>query len=300
MDAATEAESLLERAGVRILDDLRLLRVGGDDAASWLQGQVTQDVLPLRPGESAYTLILGTNGKVKSDAWAYRRAGDLLLALPASVAEDVRAHFDAHVIMEDVELALEADRALVSVQGRRADALRPSGVDAEIFAADRFGLGAGFDAIVTRGAAEAFARGIGADAISADAWELARIRRSVPKLGVDFGANTLPQEAGLARAVSFTKGCYLGQEPVIMLEHRGSPPKRLFVVRASATLPAEAPLVTESGEIAGRMTSCASVGDPDGVFAGLALIKKAHAVERTTLVSGDVRVHLIEAVGHLP
>ena len=104
------------------------------------------------------------------------------------------------------------------------------------------------------------------DPIDDASWERARIAAGIAEHGRDFGLDTLPQEVGLKRAVSFEKGCYVGQEPVVMLEHRGQPPRRLARVRLASCpdLPAE---IRAEGALAGTLTSCV-----EGL--GLALIKR--------------------------
>ncbi len=303
MEPEADAVALLTRVGVGVLDDQRLIRIVGDDALEWLQGQVTQDVGRLRAGESAFTLVLAPNGKIRTDAWVHRRGDELLLVVPAVGADAVVAQLDAHVIMEDVALSLEPDLAVVTAQGPEAATLReerPEALDA-----DRLGLGAGFDLVVRRSEADAVAsalaraaRAVGGARVGMQGFELARIRCGVPKLGPDFGENTLPQEAGLAaRAVSFTKGCYLGQEPVVMLEHRGRPPKRLFLIRASGRVDAGTSLATASGEVTGRVTSVAPSAESDGSVLALALVKHTHAATGTTLSASGTPVELLHPVG---
>ncbi len=292
------------RAGTwaHVLTDQRVLRVSGDDAASWLQGQVTNDVLALEPGRGGYGLVLETTGKIRSDAFVHRVADAFLLVLPSDRAEAVRAHFDAHVIMEDVELALHPELAVVTVQGPGAAGAVASLEGTSM--ADRLGAGAGYDLIVPSERARAVAAELvarGAVRLDDEAWELARIRAGIPRMGVDFGDHTLPQEAGLARrAVSFTKGCYLGQEPVVMLEHRGKPPTRLFVLRSERPLPVGRVLRTREGDVVGRVTSAARAVEADGAYLGLGLVKRAHAVQGTALRCDEISVALAHAAGDLP
>jgi folate-binding protein YgfZ len=304
MDVEAEARALVEGAGMRRLTEQRVLSVRGEDAASWLQGQVSNDVAAIGPGGSGYGLVLETSGKILSDLFVHRAEDGFLLVVPEELSAGVLAHLDAHVIMEDVELALCPDRIVLSVQGpgaaeveRRARAAAGQGA---AFAADRLGAG-GVDLVAPAaraGELEAALLAAGATPVGGLGWELARVRAAVPRVGQDFGAFTLPQEAGLSgRAVSFTKGCYLGQEPVVMLEHRGKPPKRLFVARGEGPLAAGAELVTGEGERAGRVTSAAALPDADGGTPALALVKRAHASSGATLRCGEVTVRLVHPVG---
>jgi len=113
-------------------------------------------------------------------------------------------------------------------------------------------------------------------------YERLRIEAGKPRLGADFGEHTLPQEAGLKSAVSFSKGCYFGQEPVVMLEHRGKPPKRLVQIAPLATslgpVIVGAPVTDAEGREVGTVTSAT----PD---AALALVK------RRALEAGELRVN---------
>ncbi len=306
VELRAEAEALVERAGACALDDAHVLLVSGDDAMPWLQGQVTQDVGRVAPGGSAYTLLLSPNGKVIADAWVHRRADDVALVVPSAASEALRAQLDAHVIMEDVTIAHAPDLAVVTVQGPRARALRAAATEGDVFDADRLDTGAGFDVLVPRAEAErvlaalaAAVTAAGGARVSAAGYELARIRRGVPKAFVDFGENTLPQEAGLAkRAVSFTKGCYLGQEPVVMLEHRGQAPKRLFAARVGGDVEPGASLGAEGDAKAGRVTSVASAPDDDGTRAAIVLVKKAHARPGAALAeAAGATVTLVHAIG---
>jgi folate-binding protein YgfZ len=300
MDADAQANRLREGAGWRRLVDHRLLRISGDDAASWLQGQVTNDVLAIPPGGSAYGLVLEKTGRIASDAFVHRLEDSFLLVLPEARALAVLAHFDAHIIMEDVELALCPELTVLAVQG--PGAAEAVAGDQRVFAADRLGTSDGVDVIMAAEdadglEAELAARGL--IPLDAEGWELARLRAAVPRMDVDFGERTLPQEAGLERrAVSFTKGCYLGQEPVVMLEHRGKPPKRLFVVRSEGPIERETPLTAADDDaVVGRVTSAASCPEPGGGYIGMALIKRAHAEPGTTLRAGATSVRLVEPVG---
>jgi folate-binding protein YgfZ len=301
MDVEAEAERLVEAAGMRRLVDQRVLRVGGDDAASWLQGQVSNDVLAIGPGGSSYGLVLETSGKILSDVFVHRGEDAFFLVAPEERSAALLAHLDAHVVMEDVELALRPDLAVITVQGPGA-AQVVAGREG-VFSADRLGGPGGFDLLVSLEHAvevEAELSEAGATVVGEAGWELARVRAAVPRMGLDFGAQTLPQEAGLAgRAVSFTKGCYLGQEPVVMLEHRGKPPKRLFLLRSEGPLVAGAEIMTDDGARVGRVTSAAPFPEGDGRFLGLGLIKRVHAVEGATLRSEEAVLQLLRPVGAL-
>lgn len=285
-DAARDASRLTTSAGLRRLED-EILRVSGEDARSWLRGQVSNEIAGLSAGGAVYTLVLDVRGKIVADAWVIDRGGDLEMIVPAGTRAALREHFDKYIVMEDVELS-DLDDVVITVQGPRAGDVT-AGVDAPSFPCDRLGLG-GRDVIVARGDAEATERALGSAAgaigggtIGEAGWELARIRARRPRFGADFGLAHYPQEAGLERiAVSFEKGCYLGQEVVCTLQNRGQLSRRLV----SLTGPELArDLELRQGEkVVGQVVS--AVDDPDaGTMRALAYVKRAAAAAGTVLAT---------------
>lgn len=291
MDEATEAgaRALVETAGARRLDEQRILRVGGDDARTWLNGQITASVGVARSGAASYALIVNLKGRVITDAWVLDRGDELDLVLDAALRDRIAEHLDRYVIMEDVTLAPVDDLVVLTVQGPRTEeVLDAAGVTGLSWPCDRLGTG-GSDVVVpsdqaavTFEAVRDATRAIGGEVVAEAAWELARVRLGVPKLGADFGEDTMPQEAGLGRrAVSFDKGCYVGQEAVVMLEHRGKPPKKLVQLAidlgSSAPPRAGASILDLSGGDAGKLTSI--VVDRPAHAIALGYLKRAAADE---------------------
>lgn len=269
-----------------LLADLRVLRIEGDDAGTWLQGQTTQDVLSLAVGQGAYTLFVLPTGKVRADAFVSRTDTGFDLVVDAAVLDPLAAVLDKYVVMEDVSFAKPA-LEVITVQDVTRGAL------GDLVARDAPRLGTmGFDVLVPAGDTHtlpALEQRLGVQALSAEAFESLRIRRGVARFGRDFGEESLPQEAGVAgRAVSFKKGCYIGQEPVVMLEHRGKPPKRMCVVRGEGSVPPLPAPLAASAQV-GQLTSGAQDGEG---FVGLALVKRNAAVvgAELTMPHGTVRI----------
>ena len=193
---------------IHLLDE-RVVRVEGDDAREWINGQVTADLREPRPG-STYALVLTLQGRVQSDAWLSDEGEHLVMRLPEAAADAVLAHLDRYIIMEDVELEPDPRRVL-HVAGPGA-AARVKSAGLEGLATPRLDA-EGVDLLLPEDGLEAARRALieaGVDEVDEAGWERARIARGVPRWGRDFGADTLPQEAGLKHAVSFDKGCYLG------------------------------------------------------------------------------------------
>lgn len=273
MTPSEEADRLATHAGARLLDDVVVSAVG-EDAREWLHGQLTID-LRERSDAVRYGLVLAVKGRVVGDLHVIDRGpiGDdeerFDLLLPGSHADAILARLERFLVMEDVELERLPLRVL-SVQGPEAAAALPA--DTEALAIDRLGHG-GREVLVPAESAVAQLAALPVPAISEAGWELARLRAGRPRMGVDFGEHTLPQEAGLKeRALAFDQGCYVGQEPVVMLEHRGKPPKRLVrLTFAQGPAPAPGDKVVAGDREVGTISSAAA--DGDGALA-LALVKR--------------------------
>lgn len=299
-----QARWVTDSAAIYVVSD-RIVRVTGDDATSWLNGQVTNDVRTLQAHAATYALAVTVKGRVISDLWA--RASDTgpVLSIPEATREALLASFEKHIIMEDVELTEEPELCLVSVQGPRAKdviagetvmsfacpRLHPDGVDLVVSRAE-------LETLLSRLSARAEA--LGGGVIEEAALSHAHVLRAVPRVGIDFGDHSYPQEAGLkARAVSFNKGCYTGQEVVYMLENRGQLSRRLVQV----TGPADAPLKRGDGLFdgqgarVGEVTSASVTLGTPGTTVGLAYVKRAAAELGTNLTAGDASYAVKFVVG---
>ncbi len=273
MNATEEADRLATSAGARLLDDVVVSAVG-EDAREWLHGQLTVD-LRERSDAVRYGLVLAVKGKIVGDLHVIDRGpvGDdeerFDLLLPGSHADAILERLGRFLVMEDVELERLPLRVL-SIQGPEAANVLPEGVEG--LAIDRLGHG-GRELLVPADEADSMLAALAVPTISEAGWELARLRQGRPRMGVDFGEHTLPQEAGLKeRALAFDQGCYVGQEPVVMLEHRGKPPKRLVrLTFAEGPAPAAGDAVTAGEREVGKVSSAAA--DGSGAVA-LALVKR--------------------------
>jgi hypothetical protein len=301
VSVSDQARALRESAGVRMRDDLRVVHVRGDDATTWLNGQVTSDVREVAAGHGVYGLAVTVRGKIMADLWVVRRGGELAVLLPASAMETVLASFDHQIIMEDVELVPDDALAIVSVQGPQASTV----FDAAAIGAlerqrcDELGSGGELLLVPATQAASVFAALVGAAeriggcAVDDDGLELARLRAGRPRFERDFGPEQYPQEAGLEeRAVSFSKGCYLGQEVICTLENRGRLTRRLARLSAAAgTLTPGSELQDGDARRIGKVTSAAF--DPEsGKLLALGYVKHAAASAGAKLHAGGASVEL--------
>jgi folate-binding protein YgfZ len=279
----TQVRWLAETAGVFETQD-RVVHVRGDDARSWLNGQVSNDVAKLSGDVAQYALALTVKGRVVSDLWALEDGEGMAFVLPAARVESALARFEQYIIMEDVELSADPELVVVTVQGPRASEVL-SVLPAELrrYPCARL-ASTGFDAWVPRASAAELVRALSARAgelgggpVDETGWAEAHVVLGVPRIEHDFGDDTYPQEAGLGpRALSFGKGCYLGQEVVYMLHNRGQLARRLVQLEGpgGVALPVGGTVVDAEGKRLGEVTSSLPA-QSDQLALGLAFVKRA-------------------------
>jgi folate-binding protein YgfZ len=236
--------------------------VNGPEAGAYLNRMVSNEVESLAVGGACEALLLTPKARIVAPMVVWRRAEDgfLLLTEPASgerlARELLRSRFAAKC-----EIAVEEHRSVVVLDGDQRVSDRHDAVPNADYGVPAVEL---LDADPPAGAEE----------IGDDELERLRILARTPRLGRELDDRVLPAEAGLEhRAISFTKGCYPGQEPVARLHFRGHPNRTLRVVSLDAgELPAyDAELVLE-GKPVGRITSAAS--DPRRGIVALAYIRR--------------------------
>lgn len=259
----------------RLRPDLAVLSIRGDDARVWLNGQITNDVRTTKAGDAVHALVLNVKGRILADTIVLDRGErGLSVIIPRSEHATLREHLEKYVIMEDIELVLETLDVAELHEGATSGehfATPWMGQGVSIWIGDASSLGA-------------------VDRIEDAEAELIRIREGRPAFGVDFGPTTYPQEAGLESAVSFQKGCYLGQEVVCMLENRGQLSRRLVRIESDHAVAAGAKVIDATGGEVGAVTS--SVAKPDGSGLGLAYVKRAAIAEARPLVVDGQGVRL--------
>jgi folate-binding protein YgfZ len=271
------------------------ISVRGEDRVRWLNGVLSNDVSKLNGAQ--YACALTEKGKILADAIVIAGKEELSVWVPKRAAAPLVSHWDRFVIMDDVELAVDETHHLVFVQGAAAASpIERAGLAARALAFDDLGVGTGFLLEVKRGEAEEILKRIereGAVRIESGDVHTFRVESARASFDFDFDEKTYVQEAGLEkRAVSFTKGCYHGQEVVCMLENRGSVNKRLVQLALDAGPPVQAGVeISLEGKSIGKLTSVVPHGD--GTATALAMIKVAHANEGEKLTidgrSAEVR-----------
>ena len=284
----TERRAAQTGALVQHRSDLSALIMTGGDRLTWLNGLVTCDLASRQPGAGVYGLLVGKTGKIAAEVWILVAKDHLAIALPHDRLPMLREHLERHLIMEDVEILGAPERAWLAVYGPLSGDLgayaRELGADAA--PVDFTGRGDTIAVLTPPGQLEAAEGALLARAgdrgalASPEGWEELRIAWGVPRFGVDFDDQTLPQEASLERlAVSFTKGCYLGQETVFMLEKRGHAKKRLMriAIQGEREVAPGSEIALPDGTAIGAVTSATKAAE-GGVILALGSVKYKHAL----------------------
>jgi folate-binding protein YgfZ len=313
MAATTETRdsaylALTAGAGVVDRSELGKLALTGAQAAEMLNGQVSNDVEALAPGTGCYAALLTNKGKMLGDLRVLSTGDELLLLTERAALQALFDQLRRGAIGWDAELHKRTvQQGLLSVIGPRARAVAGA---AELPANEHASRGARLgDAPVLLVATDlgvdvlcaaddtprvrAALLDAGAIAVDEADAEVVRVESGRPRYGIDLDDTTIPQEAALNdRAVSFTKGCYVGQETVARLHWRGKPNRHLRGLRLSGRAESGAPLRLGDREV-GRLGSVA-LSPVHGPVA-LAIVRREAQVGDTLAVGdGAVGAQVVE------
>ena len=242
-------EALRDGAGLLDRRSRGRLQLTGADRKNYLQGLLTNDIAVLTAGQGCYAALLTAQGRMLSDMRVSELGDRILIDLPGATAESVRQRLSDFIFSEDVEVRdAGADLGQVAAYGPKAAAilavvmslssserleqmpidaneqLRLGDVPVTVVRSDDYGV-AGFEVFVSAPEVARLSdalRAAGARDVTLEAVEVTRIEAGRPEFGPDMDEHTIPLEAGIeARAISYTKGCYVGQEVIIRVLHRG-------------------------------------------------------------------------------
>lgn len=300
MIATDEYELLRDRAGLVVRPDRTVIELAGAEAAEFLQGQVTNDVEALAPGSGCYAALLDHKGKIRTDMRVLRLAPDRLLVDAEAASRSVLNHvFETYSLGRQVSHKdLSDDHLVLSLVGPAARAgldPAPGGAEHE-HVLTPYGVAvatdAGVDLICGESQAAAARAELDVPEVSEDAAECLRIEAGRPRLGFELDG-VIPQEAGLnERAVSFTKGCYVGQETVARLYYKGKPNRHLRGLRLSEPAARGDAIVLGEREVGTVGSAC--VSPVHGPIA-LALVRREAAPDDQVLVgSGRAPAVVVE------
>ncbi len=299
--AITEACGLLDRS------ERGKLALTGAGAKEFLQGQISNDVESLSPGTGCYAAFLTPKGKMLGDLRILDTGPELLLDTERVALQDLFNMIRRFSIGFDAQLHKRTlESGLLSLIGPDAEAASGAadlgGAEHSHLPIEIGGMPArairtdvGVDLLCDSSHTEALRDRIlkvGAAAVSEATAECLRVERGRPRYGIDLDDGVIPQEAGLnERAVSFTKGCYVGQETVARLHYRGKPNRHLRGLRLSA--PSETGAAVRLGDRElGRLGSVTD--SPRFGPIALALVRREGAIGSTVSVGDGIEAQIVE------
>lgn len=294
-----EGEYWAVRRGVAISDHSARgkLQVTGSDRERFLNGMITRDVRGLGPSTSVYAAATDAQGHTLADMWVHAREDTFILETEPGLEEGLRTSLDRYLIADDVELEIVTEGwAVLGLWGPQAAPLITEhvagipadlpanhshtasccGKDVAIVARPHRGE-PGYDLWLEPGGAATLWRMLveaGARPVGAAPLEVLRVEAGIPRYGAEITEQVTPLEVGLTHAVDFSKGCYIGQEVIAKMHHRGKPRRHLVGLRIDADTPPDpgTPITAEDKGI-GQVTS--SVRSPGlSRTIGLALIRR--------------------------
>ena len=301
-----EYRQLREAAGFVRRPSWRVIEVRGPDAIDLLESQLTNDIASLAPGAGRYAALLDRKGHLQSDlrVLLIDRERAWLLA-EAEGSNRVAAHLEMYRIGRDVEVEpLElAAFSLIGPASAPAAGIdlpavehshRPVAVGA-IADARAIATDVGVDLLATASGSELAAalEAAGVPEVGAEAAEIIRVEAGCPRLGHEMTTETMPAEAGIVeRAVSFTKGCYIGQETVARLHYKGKPNRHLRALRLTA--PARAGDSVRLGEREVGRVGTAVISPAHGPIALAILRREAEPGAGVLVGDGGIAAEVIE------
>jgi folate-binding protein YgfZ len=278
-------DALRRRAGLVDRADYARIAVSGKDRASYLHGLLTNDIASLQAGQGCYAAYLTPQGRMIADLWVYELGDVIILTVLRDVKDTIMSKLDQFIFSEDVQLGDVTETfAAIGVIGPEAASVVSGALgipDATLAALPTHGnlrapyngqptivirvadLGEpGYDVLVEASMAamvRTALRDAGAADVDPAAAETRRIEGGVPKFHQDMDEETIPLEAGIeSRAISLTKGCYVGQEVIIRVLHRGHgrvARKLVGLTFGDGAPPARGDAIQAAGRDIGEVTS---------------------------------------------
>lgn len=272
-----EYRHIREGAGIGAIAPRQQIAVAGPDRATYLQGLLTNDIPSLSPGTGCYAAWLTPQGRMLTDMHVLESGGMILLDVPAETADATRDRLEQFIFTENVQVeSLAGKLTSVWIHGPKASAVvgHVMGIEGlsswrdyqhaqSVARIDQLGVPGFCVYLQPSREREVIAALVeaGAGDVSHEAIEAARIEAGYPVFGVDMTDDTIPLEAGIEdRAISMTKGCYVGQEVIIRVLHRGHGrvARKLVTLRLDSVVPARGARLFAADRDVGFVTSAAA------------------------------------------
>jgi folate-binding protein YgfZ len=265
--ATTDYQALTRDAAVFDFSNRGRLCLVGADRHAFINGQVTNNVKDLRVGQGCYAALVNAKGKMTCDLSIFVLENEILLDFEPGLVEKVKERLEKYIIAEDVQVMdASSSYGLLTVQGPHALKLAEkmfwrapeqqyevAKLDDEVYVANNPRLGApGVDVFFPIVNAT-----IRPPTAPMEVFEIARIEQGIPRFGADMDENTLAPEALDQRAISYSKGCYIGQEVIARIRTYGQVAKALRGLRfdPNATVPKQGDKIVNDGKDVGWITS---------------------------------------------
>ena len=279
-NTAEEYWAIRKAAGITDISHLGRLSITGKDRIAFLNGLLTNELSKANENTGIHSLLLNPKARVLADLYLHIEADRIVIDTGERPSAQVQQILDQFIITEDVKIEdLKEKNALLTIQGPASKQVLKETLKASvddlgplestglgpslIVARDRTGQG-GYDILLPSDEAEPVWQGFllkgehGLLPVGLEAFEVLRLEAGIPKYGVDVDENTIVLEAGYQDAISFTKGCYMGQEVVARATHIGRVNRRLsqLHIDTTETLSSDAKILANGGPV-GSVTSAA-------------------------------------------
>jgi aminomethyltransferase len=311
-DSQRELTAFFAGCGVYRLNTA-LFSITGRDRVRWLNGMVTNNIRDLAPRHGVYAFILNAQGHILGDLYVFNRGESLLAEIDRSQVEALLPLLKRYIIMDKVEIEdLSSEMSVIGVAGHHsAEVLASIGFDPALssleFVEARLNdvpvtLVRGdnpcvpnFELLVTTEQADSLINNLkqaGAEMVSNQSLETFRILCGIPKFGQDIRERTLPQETGQDRALSFTKGCYIGQEIVERIRARGAVHRMFSGFTLEGAVPSAGTKIQSEGRDVGELTTVAAA-PIKGKQVALGFLRKEFAGGDKVLTAGEAKVSAV-------
>lgn len=263
-------QQIQAQGGAVDLSDRAKFHLTGGDRIRYLNGQVTNDVRPARERETIYACVTDLKGRIVGDVFIHGKGDALLLDAEPDLRDVLGPRLERYIIADDAELTdIMEEWQLWHVFGAAVAGFDPA------LKSTRLGI-AGID---LWGAAESPAPNLSCPVLSAEDFETFRILQGIPRYPHELNTDTFPPEAGLdERAMSYTKGCYIGQEILSRIKTTGKMPRTLVQVRSETPVSPGTEWLVD-GKVVGQVTSVAQ-HPVDGTYVCLGYVKQGTDVEK--------------------